>query len=124
MSELAIQLEDLQVREIISVGINMGSFAKLQRFSEFRPSESISKDPKGWWRYAINAVLLQIRIDRKKHLSLRQISLRHRDKLVYTELWKSKLVSSATLVNQLQQVIIFAYKSVGASDFLLKQLLC
>jgi len=104
MSELAIQLEDLQVREIISVGINMGSFAKLQRFSEFRPSKNIAEDPKGWWRYAINAVLLQIRIDRKKHLSLRQISLRHRDKLVYTELWKSKLVSSATLVNQLQQV--------------------
>lgn len=110
ISELAIQLEDLQVREIISVAINMGSFAKLQRFSEFRPSAGIFEDPKGWWRYAINAVLLQIRIDRKKHLSLRQISRRHRDKLVYTELWKSKLVSSAALINQLQQVrVVFAF---------------
>lgn len=83
----------------------MGSFAKLQRFSEFRPSESIFEDPRAWWRYAINAVLLQIRIDRKKHLSLRQISVRHRDKLVYTELWKSKLISSAAVVNQLSQAI-------------------
>ena len=41
ISELSVALEDLQLREIISISTNMASFAKLQRFSEYRPTSSI-----------------------------------------------------------------------------------
>ena len=50
LSHCAIQLEDRQLREIISVAMNMANFAKLERFSEFRPAETIFNDPAAWWR--------------------------------------------------------------------------
>jgi vacuolar protein sorting-associated protein 13A/C len=106
ISELSVALEDLQLREIISISTNMASFAKLQRFSEYRPTSSIVEDPAAWWRYAIQAVMLQIRLDRSKkmRLSLQKFTQRLRDKRVYMELWMSRLVSPQSVVNQLLQL--------------------
>ncbi len=56
ISEISIALEDRQLREIISMATNMSNFAKLERFSEFRPHCSVFDDPRAWWRY--NAIFL------------------------------------------------------------------
>lgn len=51
MDEIRMAFEDRQFREIISVGTNMTNFAKLERFSEYRPKGEERRDPKAWWRY-------------------------------------------------------------------------
>ena len=50
MPEISVQIEDKQFREIISLSVNMANFAKLEKFSEFRPQVGVRQDPKGWWR--------------------------------------------------------------------------
>eukprot|EP00981_Chlorochromonas_danica_P007182 scaffold1594_cov171-Ochromonas_danica.AAC.17 len=55
-------------------------------------------------RYAINAVLIELRLEKKREFSLKRFMKRARDKAVYVELWRSRLVSPASAVNQLGQV--------------------
>jgi hypothetical protein len=50
IKDISIAFEDRQFREIISMSINMANFAKLERFSEFRPTSSVWNDPIAWWR--------------------------------------------------------------------------
>ncbi|RYH32533.1 hypothetical protein EON65_00385 [archaeon] len=50
ISEISICLEDKQQREMISLALNMANFAKLGRFSQFRPRCGVLQDPKAWWR--------------------------------------------------------------------------
>lgn len=50
MSNIALSLEDRQLREIISMTTYMSNFAKLERFSEYRPTKIVAEDPKAWWR--------------------------------------------------------------------------
>ena len=54
VSEISIEFEDRQFREIVSMAVNMSNFAKLERFSEYRPKESVFKNASAWWRYNIN----------------------------------------------------------------------
>ena len=57
-------------------------------------------------RYAIQAVIVQIKIDRKKTFDWRRLVRRLHDKLVYIDLWKSKLVSNQVLLQRLEAACI------------------
>lgn len=78
------------------MGTNMTNFSKLERFSKFRPKKGVFEDAKAWWRYAINAVIVQIQIDQKKEMNWKSFAVRAKNKMVYIELWKRKLVTSTS----------------------------
>ena len=52
LPDISIQIEDRQFREIISLSVNMSNFAKLEKFSEYRPQEDVRSNPRSWWRYS------------------------------------------------------------------------
>lgn len=58
ISDISICLEDQQLREIISMAINMTNFSKLERFSEYRPICAVLEDPQAWWRYVVMAMIV------------------------------------------------------------------
>eukprot|EP01038_Epipyxis_sp_PR26KG_P013582 gene13582-18231_t len=97
ISDLSILLEDRQFREMISLASNMTNFAKLEKHSEFRPKSVVHVDPAAWWRYAINSIIAEKRVEKLKRLTGRQ---RAEDNLVYGELWKSKLCSAQGVIIQ------------------------
>ena len=47
---LAIQLEDNQLREFLSLQANMSNFANLEESSSYRPEVPVMNDPRAWWR--------------------------------------------------------------------------
>jgi Vacuolar sorting-associated protein 13, N-terminal len=47
---LAIQLEDNQLREFLSLQANMANFANLEESSSYRPEVPVMSDPRAWWR--------------------------------------------------------------------------
>ncbi len=114
---LSISLEDRQLREIISMALNMANFSKLEKFSYYRPKKSIKECPKEWWNYAIQAVLIQLRIDRHKEkgLNFKKFTQRLEDKFVYLELWKARLVSSSKILQQLNQNNPFLNADISSS---------
>ena len=93
ISDMQITLEDNQFREMLSLATNMANFTQLEEFSSFRPSVNVHYDPKAWWRYAIFATIHNIRKEGRK-AKFQDIASRSRDKMAYTELWKSKLISN------------------------------
>lgn len=48
ISEIAIQIEDRQVREMISASLNFTNFLKLEKYSHLRPKCSVSENPAAW----------------------------------------------------------------------------
>lgn len=125
LAEMAIVIEDRQMREIISFSLNMTNFMKLGKYSHLRPKCSISEDKLAWFRYAIsrafihfvvnltqpfhairyagNVVLSQVKARRRRTFTRGRFNQRIEDKLVYIELWKSKLMTSANALQRLPQ---------------------
>jgi vacuolar protein sorting-associated protein 13A/C len=50
IAEIAINFEDNQFREMVSLATNMTNFAKLEEFSSYRPKETVDVNPRAWWR--------------------------------------------------------------------------
>ena len=90
ITTIQINLEDDQLRELICVSTNMLNFTNLEEISSFRPEVSILENPRAWWKYIINAIILQKKTIRKS-LSWNQLKARINDKSIYIELWKRKL---------------------------------
>ena len=91
ISDIGINFEDNQFREVISLSTNIANFLHLEQFSMFRPTLSPSQDPRAWWRYCINAVITQLK-QQGKRLSWDELLARRDNKKVYIELWKRKLI--------------------------------
>ena len=66
ISDIGINFEDNQFREVISLSTNIANFLHLEQFSMFRPTLSPSQDPRAWWRYCINAVITQLKQQGKR----------------------------------------------------------
>jgi hypothetical protein len=92
---IAITLEDRQYREMLYLSTNMSNFLQLEKYSLYRPVCSVHDDPIAWWRYAIQVILHQLRSSMRGGFSSRRFNQRISDKLVYIELWKSKILSPA-----------------------------
>lgn len=85
-----IIFEDRQYREIVSLISNVSNFFELEKFSKYRPNQSIKVAPRAWWVYAINAVVYQRRKE-KGASTVKALNQRIDDKKVYIELWKRRL---------------------------------
>lgn len=89
---LKVTVEDAQLQGIIVLASNIGNFAQLAQYSKYRPSGTVSDDPRAWWQYAIKSIVDQFRAARRSLHSKRSAQYR-KHKFVYIEIWGNRLVN-------------------------------
>ena len=57
-SELAVVLVETQVHTMLSMQHTAQTFAAIDRFSAYRPAETVQTNPAAWWRYVCSVCVL------------------------------------------------------------------
>ena len=56
IGEVAVVWSDSQWVELLGLLAAFGSWEHLERYAQFRPSDSVSANPRAWWQYAARVV--------------------------------------------------------------------
>ncbi|CCH62015.1 hypothetical protein TBLA_0G00680 [Henningerozyma blattae CBS 6284] len=91
--EFGIELDDTEYEDFLHTISTLQLFNKAKKFSKFRPTSSLKDDSKGWFQYAANCVLYEIK-EKNDMWTWEKIEKRCNERRQYIDLWIKKLKQS------------------------------
>eukprot|EP00026_Physarum_polycephalum_P000020 Phypoly_transcript_00020.p1 GENE.Phypoly_transcript_00020~~Phypoly_transcript_00020.p1 ORF type:complete len:3396 (+),score=660.90 Phypoly_transcript_00020:132-10319(+) len=87
--ELALALSEPQFHSILQLLQLVNNFSRDIKYLKYRPTKPVKQDPRAWWKYAYNVVLIDVKMRRERQ-SWTYILARRKQRLEYINLYKRK----------------------------------
>ena len=87
LDRLTITLEDHLLRSVLCLSAGLVRFQTMNRLGVKRPNKGVGEDPRAWWRYAYEVVLVKLHEHRGKY-DWSSVLRRRKTRLRYVKYWK------------------------------------